>query len=32
MSAFIQKVEFNGQKYEGLLPWSTGHELLPIFY
>ena len=29
MSEFIQKVEFNGQKYETPLPWKTDHELLP---
>ena len=29
MSEFIQKVEFNGQKYEIPLPWKTDHELLP---
>ena len=26
---FIQKEEFNGQKYETFLHWKTGHELLP---
>ena len=26
---FIQKVEFNRQKYETPLPWKTDHELLP---
>ena len=29
MSEFIQKVEFNGQKYETPLPWKTDHELVP---
>ena len=26
---FIQKVEFNRQKYETPLPWKTDHEFLP---
>ena len=29
MSEFIQKVEFNGQKYETPFPWKNNHELLP---
>ena len=29
MSEFIQKVEFNGQKYETPLSWKTDDELLP---
>ena len=29
MLEFIQKIEFNGQKYETPLPWKTDHDLLP---
>ena len=29
MFEFIQKVEFNGRKYETPLPWKTDHEPLP---